>query len=203
VISKGVECLLPPVGPSRASAAGRVGAHDGQVHAFQRGRLGGKVAAGVDRPADPRVDGFNGICRADHGANVGVELQEWDKLRPRGLPQFDDRRVLVAPRLGEGDERIQGGRFAGCGVARFEILGQCRPVLLGGVAEAVSEQVVVMPTFSLFALVEPVPALRMSAGPTGLLGSHDAAAAGFSCAPEPLDDRTAGGRGCRTSPGSV
>ena len=123
---EGVECLLPPVGPSPASAAGRIEAHDGQVHAFQRGGLGGKVAAGVDRSADPRIDGFDGICRADNSANVGVELQERDKLRPRGLPQFDDRRVSIAPRLGERDECIEGGRFARRGVDRFEILGGLR-----------------------------------------------------------------------------
>ena len=76
----------------------------------------------------------------------GVELQERDKLRPRGLPQFDDRRVSIAPRLGERDERIEGGRFARRGVDRFEILGQRRPVLLRGVAEAVAEQVHVIPT---------------------------------------------------------
>ena len=32
------------------------------------------------RSADPRIDGFNGICRANHSTNVGVELQERDKL---------------------------------------------------------------------------------------------------------------------------
>jgi hypothetical protein len=47
--------------------------HDRHVYAFQRG---GKVAARVDRSADPRVDALDRISRADHGANTGVELQE-------------------------------------------------------------------------------------------------------------------------------
>src|SRR5689334_14718048 len=49
--------------------------------------------------------------------------------------------IPVAPLLAEGDERVQGGRFAGCGVDRLEVLGDRRPVLLRGVAETVSEEV--------------------------------------------------------------
>jgi hypothetical protein len=49
------------------------------------------------------------IRRAHHGADLGVEPQERHKLRPRVLPQFDDRRVALLPGLGEGQERLQGG----------------------------------------------------------------------------------------------
>ena len=44
---EGVECLLRPVGPSPASAASRIEAHDGQVHAFQRGGLGAGYTKGA------------------------------------------------------------------------------------------------------------------------------------------------------------
>jgi transposase InsO family protein len=108
---EGVQRLFPAVRPPFAAATGRVEAHDRQVDAFQRRRLGGKVATRIDRSADPRVDALDGICRADHAANT-VVVQERHEFRRRGVPQLDDRRVPVAPGVGERDERLQRGGFA-------------------------------------------------------------------------------------------
>ncbi len=61
----GVQRFFPAVGPPFAAATSGVEAHDRQVHTFQRGGLGGKVAAGVDCSTDPRVYALDGIRGAE------------------------------------------------------------------------------------------------------------------------------------------
>ena len=52
---EGVECGFPAVGPALLSLASGVQAHDREEDALQGGRLGGEVAAGVDRPPIPAL----------------------------------------------------------------------------------------------------------------------------------------------------
>src|SRR5205823_14817702 len=58
---EGAQGGCPAVGPAGASLAGGVEAADGQVQHFQRRLLGGEMASGVDRTAEPRVDGLDGV----------------------------------------------------------------------------------------------------------------------------------------------
>src|SRR3954453_15069409 len=53
---EGVERRLPADRPAALPGAGRVETHDGHVDALERGGLVGEVPAGLDRPADARVD---------------------------------------------------------------------------------------------------------------------------------------------------
>src|SRR4051812_43270972 len=92
---EGVERGLPSVGPAGSSLAGGVEAGDGKVQHFQRGLLGGEMAAGVDRAAEPGVQALNRVGAADDPADLYVEGQERHHLRPRVGPQPGDGRVLA------------------------------------------------------------------------------------------------------------
>src|SRR6266852_6251181 len=83
---EGVQGGLPPVGPPLPAAAGGVQAHDRQVQALQGGLLGREVAAGVHRPPQPGINGFDRVCRADDRPYFPVEGKERDEFRPRVLP---------------------------------------------------------------------------------------------------------------------
>jgi transposase InsO family protein len=83
---EGVEGGLPSVGPPPAAAPGRVQADDGQVQALEGGLLGREVPAGADRAAEAGVEALDRVGRGDHGADLGVKVEERDELGPRGLP---------------------------------------------------------------------------------------------------------------------
>jgi hypothetical protein len=55
---EGVERGFPPVGPSLAAASGGVEADDREVEVLEGGLLGWEVALGLDRPAEPGVEGL-------------------------------------------------------------------------------------------------------------------------------------------------
>ena len=80
---EGVERGFPSVGPALLSLAGGVEAHDREVDALQRGRLGREVPAGVDCAPDPGVDALDGIGGANDRADFPVKLEERHELRPR------------------------------------------------------------------------------------------------------------------------
>ena len=94
--------------------------HDGHVDALQRGLLVREVAAGLDRPPDPGVDGLDRVGGADDPADLGVEAEERHELRPGVLPQPHDRRVLLAPGVGELGEPLQCGLLGRRGVDGLE-----------------------------------------------------------------------------------
>jgi hypothetical protein len=70
--------------------AGAEAAVEGDVEGVEGGLLVGKVAAGVDRAAELRVEGFDGVGGGDDRADLGVEGQEGDELGPGVLPELDD-----------------------------------------------------------------------------------------------------------------
>ena len=51
----------------------RIETHDRQIDALERGLLGGEVTTGVDGATDAGVDRLDGVGRAHHGADLGVE----------------------------------------------------------------------------------------------------------------------------------
>src|SRR5215469_15051134 len=127
---EGVEGCLPPVGPPLAALPGRVEAHEGQVEALEGGLLGGEVAAGVHRAAQPGVDRLDRVGRADHCPDLAVEGQERHEFGPGVLPQPDDRRVAFLPlaaELGEPVERVRFGRRV---VDGLEVFRELCPVTL-------------------------------------------------------------------------
>ncbi|CAL9343586.1 hypothetical protein SUDANB176_00321 [Streptomyces sp. enrichment culture] len=60
---------------------------------------------------------------------------------PGVLPEFDDRRILPAPGVGELGEPLQSGLLGRRRADRLQRLGDLVPVLAGGIAERVSQQV--------------------------------------------------------------
>src|SRR5579859_4720188 len=79
---EGAQGGFPAVGPAGASFAGRVEAAHGQVQHLQRRSLGGEMASGVDRTAEPRVDGLDGVGGTDDAADLDVEAEERHHLCP-------------------------------------------------------------------------------------------------------------------------
>ena len=79
---EGVQGGLPPVGPALPSAAGGVQADDDEVEVLEGGLLGGEVAAGLDRAAEPGVQRLDRVGGADQRADLRVEGQERDELVP-------------------------------------------------------------------------------------------------------------------------
>ena len=57
--------------------------------------------------AEPGINGFDSIRRADDGPYFPVELQERHEFRPRVLPEPYDSRVALLPLAGEFGEPVQ------------------------------------------------------------------------------------------------
>src|SRR5919197_1455859 len=74
---EGVQRFLPAVAPALSAAAGGVEADHGEVEVLQRGLLGGEVAAGLDRAAEP------GVERLDR---VGNRYERPGATEPRPMP---------------------------------------------------------------------------------------------------------------------
>src|SRR5947209_5461344 len=73
---------LPAHCPAALPGSCGIQAHDGHVHALEAGLLVGEVAAGLDRPTDPRVDRLDRVGAHDL-ADLDVEAQERHELGPR------------------------------------------------------------------------------------------------------------------------
>jgi hypothetical protein len=98
------------------------------------------VAAGLDCPPNPGVHRLDGVRGADDAADLCVEPEERSELLPRVLPKPDDRRILLAPRVDELREPLECGFLGRSGVDGLEELGDLVPVLAGGIAEGVPQQ---------------------------------------------------------------
>src|SRR5581483_8045962 len=118
------------------SAAGGVEADDDEVKVLEGGLLGGEVAAGLDRAAEPGVEALDRVGGADQRADLLIEAQERDELGPGALPQLDDGRVAGFPGAAELGERVQRGGLRRRGVNRPQRLRDRLPVAAAGVAEA-------------------------------------------------------------------
>jgi hypothetical protein len=59
-----------------AALAGRVEAADDQIQAFERGLFVGEVPTGLDGSAEPCVEAFDGVGRADDRADLRIEVEE-------------------------------------------------------------------------------------------------------------------------------
>ena len=125
---------------------GWVQAHDGEEEALERRLLVGEMAPGPDRSPEAGVEALNGIGRVDDRPDFWVEAEERSELLPGVLPQLHDGRIAALPAASELPEAFQRRRFRGSGVDGLEVLCDDRPVLAAGVAEAVPEQVDLMPT---------------------------------------------------------
>lgn len=143
---EGVQRWLPACDPSCLTGALGVQASGDQVEGLHGGLLVGEVATGPYRPAEPRVEAFDGVGGAQHASYLDVVGEEGGELLPCAQPQGLDRRVGAAPLVEElvaGPDRVaEGGR----GVDGLEVAADLVPVLPRGVAEGVSDQVDVMPT---------------------------------------------------------
>src|SRR5205814_4756194 len=67
---EGVQGGLPPVGPPLPSSPGGVQADDDEVGVLAGGLLGGEVAAGPDRAAEPGAEALDRVGRADQRADL-------------------------------------------------------------------------------------------------------------------------------------
>src|SRR2546421_7538516 len=110
---EGAQGGLPAVGPANPSLAGGVEAADGQVQHLQRRLLGGEMASGVDRAAEPGVERLDGVGTRYEG-----------RRRPAwcsAYPAADGRAYGVTVR----NRGLRGTRMG-------------RPFLLGGLRARVS-----------------------------------------------------------------
>src|SRR5690349_4988670 len=83
---EGVQRGLPAVGPALPAAAGGVEADDDEVEVLEGGLLGGEVAAGLDRAAEPGVQRLDRVGGADQRPDLLIEPQEGHELGPGALP---------------------------------------------------------------------------------------------------------------------
>jgi len=92
------------------------------------------------------VEALDRVRAVDDGTDLGAVGQERYELGPGVPPQPDDRWVSLPPRLLELVQPLGGGLFAGGAVDRPQVFGDLSPVGLARVAEAVADQVQLMPT---------------------------------------------------------
>src|SRR5947209_19111630 len=77
---EGVQGGLPAVGPALPASSGGVQAEDDEVEVLEGGLLGGEVAAGLDRAAEPGIEALDRVGGADQRAALGTEAQERHEL---------------------------------------------------------------------------------------------------------------------------
>jgi hypothetical protein len=99
------------------------------------------MASGLDRPPVAGVQGLDGICAAQHLADLDVVVQERDELLPGVVPQPDDRRIPLAPPFGQLVERGPGRVGVDGGVDRPQVALERVPVPPRGQPEGVADQV--------------------------------------------------------------
>jgi hypothetical protein len=100
----------------------------------------GKWPAGGDRSAVAGVQRLDRIGAAEHGADLGVVVEEGQELLPGVAPQLPDGGVGRAPLLFELLERRPRGVPGGGPVDGFEVGRDLTPVLLLGVLQRVPDQ---------------------------------------------------------------
>ena len=118
---------------------------DGEVEDLQGRLLGREVAAPADGLAEPGVERLNPVRCVDQLSNLNRQVQE-RRAWPGPLPHPHNRRVFVPPHMGEGCERRLRCGHRRCGVDGPELGGDLPPVRFVGVAQAVADQVELMPT---------------------------------------------------------
>jgi len=74
---------------------------------LEGGLLGGNVAAGLDRAAEPGIERLDRVGGADQRADLPAGPQEGHELGPGAFPELDDGRVL----------RFPGAAERGCGTS--------------------------------------------------------------------------------------
>ena len=95
-----LERLFPPrTADPGVRAAVILQVPDREVEDFERGLLGGEVAAVADHLPQPGVHRLDQVRRIDHPADLGREGQERSELLPVRPPQPDDRRIALLPLL--------------------------------------------------------------------------------------------------------
>src|SRR4029077_15490663 len=137
---EGVEGGLPAGAPSLLASTRRVEASDGAGQALDRCLRAREVTASTHAAAHPCVHALDRVRRIDDLTDLGVVGQKRNELRPRVLPQADDRGVALAPFAGELVEALPRGLLGRCGVDGTEIAGELVPVLLARVAKRVSHE---------------------------------------------------------------
>ena len=80
------------------------------------------MATRFDRPPVPRIQGLNGVGRTQNSPYLGVVIEELDEFLPGIGPQPDDRRIRLAPSLGEIVESCQSCRLGRGRIDRLEIV---------------------------------------------------------------------------------
>src|SRR5579859_4301326 len=116
-------------------------AADGEVQTLHRRLLGREVTASTHASAQPGVHALDRVGAVQDFADLGVVGEEGHELGPGVVPQADDRRVAVAPFVGELVEALPGGLLGGGGVDGAQVAGELVPVLLARIAEGVAHQV--------------------------------------------------------------
>jgi hypothetical protein len=99
------------------------------------------VAAGLDRPPVAGVERLDRVRAAQDLADLQVIVQERDELLPGVVPEPDDRRIPLAPPLGQLVERSLRRRRVDGGIDRLKAALERIPVAPGGEPEGVADQV--------------------------------------------------------------
>lgn len=106
-----------------------------RVEHFHRGKFVGEVPTASGRSPEAGVEGFDRDGGVDDFADLDREVQERDELGPGVAPEFDHRRILGVPLVGERFELDLGDFWCRGGVDPSELGGGLLPVLAGGVTQ--------------------------------------------------------------------
>jgi hypothetical protein len=120
---------------------------DGEPEQLDDGVVAGEVAAGLGDLAELVVQALDAVGGVEQLADRRGEGQERGELLPGVFPDPDGLRVLLPPgRGGEGGQGVEGrlGRRGGADLAQLG--GDRGGVAAGDRAQAVADEVNVMPT---------------------------------------------------------
>lgn len=98
------------------------------------------MTTGPNRAAEPCVERFDRIGRAQNGPNLSIVVKEGDELFPSVFPQMLNRWIFRAPFLTHRVPSLQSGSRARGSINRLDIAFEALPVLLGRVPERVTNQ---------------------------------------------------------------
>ena len=110
----------------------------GKIKCLQQGRVAGKHAALAVQPTVRGIQAFNGIGGVDHRPHILGELEDRADSVPVVVPALHGSGVFLLPFFRDFIQRFPAFLLGRCVVDRFQVIGECLPVLVRHIFQRVA-----------------------------------------------------------------